>query len=69
MLLTNYAYKYETPHNRPFVIRQFWTNDAVISQYGAIKIMQNIRPIKSYTYDTNVEDIKFSNIYITIVNI
>ena len=31
--------------------------------YGAIKIMCNIRHIKPYTYDTNVEDIIPENMY------
>ena len=57
MLTNKDAYRYETPFNGPFVIKQFCTNDTITSQCGAIKIRHNIRRIKPYTYDTNVEDI------------
>ena len=43
----------------PFVITQCWTNDTVTLQYGRIKIGYNIRHIKPYKSDTNVEDIKY----------
>ena len=54
MLVNNYAYKYETPYNGPFVITPCWSNGAVALQVGAIKIIHNIHRIKSYTSDTNV---------------
>ena len=58
ILTNNYAYKYEIPYNRPFVIKEFWTNDAVTLQCGTIKVRHNICHIKPYTSDTNIEDIK-----------
>ena len=61
MLTNNAEYKYGTPSNRPFVIMRCWTNDTVTLQYGAIKTRHDIRCIKPYTYDTNVEDIKPKN--------
>ena len=39
------------------MINQCWTNGTVPLQCGAIKIRYNISHIKSYTSDTNVEDI------------
>ena len=54
MLIRIAAYKY----NRPFVLNQFWTNVMVTLKCGAIKIRRNIRYIKPYTSDKNVEDIK-----------
>ena len=41
----------------PFVITQFWNNGTVTLQYGPTKIRYNVRWIKPYTSDTNVEDI------------
>ena len=40
------------------VITQCWTNETVSLHCGAIKIRYNIRHIKPYTSDINVEDIK-----------
>ena len=57
MLDNHAAYRYETPYKVPFVITQCWTNGMFKSQCGAIKISDNIRLIKPYTYYTNVEDI------------
>ena len=54
----NNYFKYETPYEGLFEINPCWTNDKVTLQCGAIKIRYNIRHIKSYTYYTNVEDIK-----------
>ena len=62
-LTNNAAYKYESPYNRPFVITQCWTNGTVTLQYGATQVRHNIRWIKPYTYDTNVEDITTENMY------
>ena len=57
-MLNNHAeYKYETLHKGPFVITRFWTNGTVTMQYRPIKIRHNIRRIKPYKSDTNVEDI------------
>ena len=39
------------------MITQCWTNGTVTLQCGAIEIRHNIRCIKPYTFDTNVEDI------------
>ena len=47
------------PYNGPFVITQFWINDAVTLQCGAINIGNDIHRIKPYTYYTNVEDVNF----------
>ena len=41
----------------PFLINQCWTNATVILHCVAIKIRYNIRHIKPYTSDKNVEDI------------
>ena len=63
MLNNNAAYKYETPYKFPFVIKPFWTYGTVILHCGSIKTMYNIRCIKPYTYDTNIEDINPENNY------
>ena len=57
MLTNNSAYKYQTQYNRPFVEMQFWTNGTVILQCGQIQNRHNIRRIKPYKSDANVEDI------------
>ena len=63
-MLNNHAeYKYETSFKGPFLITQCLTNGKVILHCGLIKIRHNIRHIKPYKYDTNVEDIKPKNIY------
>ena len=56
-LTNNYAYKYETPYNGPFVITKCWTNDKVTLRRGSIKTRHDIHQIKPYTSDTNFEDI------------
>ena len=61
MLTNKYSYKYEPPYNGTFVITQCWTNGTVTLQYGVIQIKHNIRFIKPYTFDTNVEDITPKN--------
>ena len=58
MLNNNFDLRYETPYNVPFDIMQCYTNIMVTLQCGAIKIRYNIRFIKPYTSDTNVEYIK-----------
>ena len=55
------AYKYETPYRGPFVIPWFFTNGTVNLQQGATKFRYNIRRIKPYKSNTNVEDIKPEN--------
>ena len=55
------AYKYIAPYKGPFVITQCCTNVTVTMQYVPIQIRNNIRQIKPYTYDTNVEDINPKN--------
>ena len=57
MITNNAVYKHKTPYNGPFVITQCWANGRVILKCGAIKIRHNISWIKTYTSDTNVEDI------------
>ena len=57
MLTNNAAYKYETPNNGLFVITQCCTNGMVTLQCGPIQLRHNIRRIKPYISDTNVEDI------------
>ena len=39
------------------MITQYWTDGTATLQYSPIQIMHNIRQIKPYTSDTNVEDI------------
>ena len=56
MLTNNSGYKYKKPYNRQFFIMQFWTNGTVTLQCGQIQNLHNIRWIKPYTSDTNVED-------------
>ena len=63
MLNNRDAYKYETPHKCPFLITQCWNNGAVTLQYGREKNRYNIRQIKPYTYDKNVEDITPENMH------
>ena len=54
----NSAFKYKTPYNRPFEIKQRFTNSTVTIQYDETKIRHNICHINTYKSDTNVEDIK-----------
>ena len=62
VMLTNHAaYKYEIPYKGPFVITRCFTNGTVNLRYGPIQIRHNIRQIKPYKSDTNVEDIKIKN--------
>ena len=63
MLTNNNAYKYKTPCNGPFVITQCWKNSTVTLHCGAIKSRHNTRFTKTYTSDTNVEDITTENMY------
>ena len=69
MLINNSSYEYETPYKGTFVIMQCLNNGTVKLQCGATKIRYSIHCINPYTYDTNIEDINFENIYMTIVNI
>ena len=57
MINNKSVHKYETLYLGTFGITQFWTNGMVKLIYGAIKIMCNIRLIRTYTSDTNFEDI------------
>ena len=45
------------------MITQCWTNVTVILQCDTTKSRHNIRRIKPYKSDTNVEDINIENIY------
>ena len=56
------AYKYETPYTGPFLITQYFTNEMINLQCGAILIIYNICCINSYKSDTNVECIKPGNL-------
>ena len=49
--------KYETPYKGSFAITRCCTDGAVNLHYYPIKISHNIRQIKPYKSDTNVEDI------------
>ena len=42
-------------------IMQCWNNDTANLQYGATKIGYNIRRIKPYKSDTNIEDFTAEN--------
>ena len=55
------AYKYETPYKVPFVITRCFTNGTVNLQYSPTKNRYNIRRIKTYKSDANVEDISSKN--------
>ena len=56
-MLTNHtSNKYEIPYNRPFVIRQCFTNGMVKLKCGTTQIMYNISRIKPYKSDTKVDD-------------
>ena len=57
MLNNHTVYKYETKYKGTILITRCWTNGAVTVQYDSIKIRHNIRCIKQYKYDENVEDI------------
>ena len=64
VMLNNHAvYKYGTLFKVPFVIKRCWTNVTVTLQYGSTKIRHNIRWIKPYKYDTNVEYINPQNMF------
>ena len=63
VMLDNYAtYKYETPYKGPFVITRRFNNGKVKIQYGWTKIRYNIRRIKPYKPDINVEHINPKNV-------
>ena len=61
MLNNHAAYKYEPSYKGPFLITRCFTNGTVNLKCGAIQIKYNIRHIKPYKYDTNVEDINPEN--------
>ena len=63
MINNHAAYKYKTPYKGTFVIKRCFTNGMVKLQYGATEIRYNIRRIKPYKYDTNVEYINPENMY------
>ena len=58
MLNNHAAYKYATLYKGAFLISHCWTNVMVTLQCGKTKIRYNIRRIKQYKSDTNIEDIK-----------
>ena len=62
MLHKHTAYKYETPYTGPFVITRCFTNGTVNLRCGAKQNIYNIRHIKPYKYDTNLEDIDLENV-------
>ena len=68
MLDNNFAYKYETPYNIPFVITQCWTNGTIKLQCGATKIKYNIHRIKPHTSDTKMKDINIWEKLLTTAN-
>ena len=61
MLTNNAAYNFETQYNGPFLITRCCNNGKVTVKCGAVQIRHNIRRIKPYTSDTNVEDINPKN--------
>ena len=63
MLNNNYEYKHEIQYNETFVITNCCNNGMFTLQCGEMIIRNNIRWIKPYTSDTNVEDINIENIY------
>ena len=63
MLNNHAAQKYETAYKGPFLITQCYTNGTVKLQYGLTQIRYNIRWIKPYTSDKNIEDITPENMY------
>ena len=63
MLNNSAVYKYETPYKVLFVIYQCFNNGTITLKHGAIQIRHNIRLIKPYKYDTNVEYITPENMY------
>ena len=63
MIYNHAAYKYENPYRGQFLITHCWTNNTVTLQFVATKLRYNIRLIKPYTFDTNVEDIHLKTNY------
>ena len=61
MLNNHSEYRYETPYKGTFVITHWFINGKVNLQYVPTKIRYNIRRIKPYTSDTNIEDISSKN--------
>ena len=62
VIFNNHAsYKYEIPYMGQLGIMQCWNNDTANLQYGATKIGYNIRRIKPYKSDTNIEDFTAEN--------
>ena len=64
MLNNNAACKYENPYKGPFGITRCGINRPVTLQYGIKRISNNLRWIKLYTSDTNIEDITTENMYV-----
>ena len=63
MFANNAADIYEPPYNGQFLIIQYFTNGMVTLLWDLIKIRYNIRRIKPYKSDTNVEYINPKNMY------
>ena len=63
MLDNHTAYKNELLFKGPFVKTQCWSNGTVTLQYFPTKIRCNIRRIKPYKSDTNVEDFNPKTLY------
>ena len=61
MLHKHTAYKYEMLYKGPFVITRCFTNSTVNLYCGSMQIKSNIRHIKTYKSDTNVENINPKN--------
>ena len=64
MLNNHAACKYENPYKGPFVEKHYCTNGPVTLKYGLTKISNNLRCIKLYKSDTNIEDINTENMYV-----
>ena len=56
MFNNNASFKYKIVYKIPFEITCCYINGIFTLQYGVTKSRYNIRHIKPYTYDTNVED-------------
>ena len=63
MINNSATYKYETPYKGKFLITQCFNNIMVTLKCGAMKITYNIRLIKPYRSDTNVENFTVENMY------
>ena len=57
MINNNDTFKYEASYKGPFEIISCLTKGTFTLHYSEIKCCLNIRRIKPYTFDTNIENI------------